>query len=1012
MTTVEWAMVVLACLPLAAAVGAFIAPRFGAALGVGSGCITLLAALVLAVSVMVDGTVQHELAGWGAPLGIVWVVDGLAALMLLLSTGIGTIAAVFRRVEDERAPLFWPLWLFLLAGINALFLSADLFNLFVALEFLTLAAVGLIALAGEDALGAAWRYLLAMVLGSSIYLMGVALFYGQYGVLDLELLGAQIAVEPATAVAVAFVTVGLLLKSAVFPLHFWLPKAHGRAPTVVSAALSAVVVAASYYLLIRLWFGPLSGFLETGAASLLGILGAGAVIWGGTQALLQRRLKMLIAYSTVSQVGFGMLVFPLAATASGDLAWNGAVLLMVAHSLAKAALFLGAGCVIKARGSDAMAGLGTPQSGLRIAWIAMAVASASLIGLPPTGGFTGKLWLLQAAIVEQAWVWIAVILAGTLLTATYLFRMIDVAVRPRSAVEREAAKPPLALACTALLLALGAVAAGIAWPLALTSPDTVMASVTGDTAAMTLFVAGLTAPLLCMLATLHRRALAWALPLAPVPALLSALLTPDAVQIASVGMDAVTRLFLVAASLLWGVAGWFAVYTGDRPGRHPVFALAWLGALAGNLTLIHAQDLLTFYVGMAAMTFASYGLIVHSRQQQARAAGRVYLAMMMLGEVAMMMAVAILMAHTPGGVLPDFSAPMTVIPLAAGLLAFGFAMKLGVFGLHAWLPLAHPVAPVAASAVLSGVMIKAGALGWWRISEPVAGQLPEPGLMLVLLGLVTALYGAARGTAARRAKTVLAWSSVSQMGLLVIMAGIALTHAEAAPTAYTAMAILVMHHGLNKGALFLGTGILDAAGGQARRLVWGGLWLPALALAGAPLTSGALSKAALDAATELSALTHWLSPSLYVAAIATTLLMLRFLWCTRITEPAHGKDQPWAPVLLWLTLVLAATLLPWSWFRGEDVSHDAWTVPGLIGATWPILLGLGIAALVLKGHRPRQPRPPLPDLMARLSPSSWTTPAVLGLSSLEREMQQWSVVGRLIFMITALFLAVMLMPLL
>ncbi|SEO46712.1 proton-conducting transporter membrane subunit [Aquisalimonas asiatica] len=1012
MTAADWAMVVLACLPLAAAVGAFIAPRLGAALGVSSGLVMLLAALMLAARVMSDGTAQHELAGWGAPLGIVWVVDGLAALMLVLAAGIATLCAAFRAFEGGQAPLFWPLWLFLLAGLNALFLSADLFNLFVALEVLTLAAVGLIALAGENALGAAWRYLLAMVLGSSIYLMGVALLYGQYGVLDLALLGERIAVDPVTAVAVTFVTVGLLLKSAVFPLHFWLPKAHGRAPTVVSAALSAIVIAASYYLLIRLWFGPLSGFLATGAAPLLGALGAGALLWGGAQALLQRRLKMLIAYSTVSQIGFGMLVFPLAATASGTLAWSGAVLLMVAHSLAKAALFLGAGCVIKARGSDAMSELGTPQRGLRTAWIAMAIACASLIGLPPTGGFTGKLWLLQAAIAEQAWVWVVIILTGTLLTAAYLFRMIDVAARPRCGSGPDDARPPVFLACAALGLAVGAVLAGIAWPAVQVSPGAITATVTGHASTLALLGFALAAPWLCMLAVPRQRALGWVLPLAPVPALLSAMFTPEAVHLGSVGVDAVTRLFLIVAATLWSVAGWFAVQSGDRPGRHPVFALAWLAALAGNLTLIHAQDLLTFYVGMALMTFASYGLIIHSRQQAARAAGRVYVAMMMLGEVAMMLAIAMLMAHSAPGTPPGFAAPVATAPLAVALLAFGFAMKLGVFGVHAWLPLAHPVAPVAASAVLSGVMIKAGALGWWRISEPAAGQFPEPGVLLVVLGLLTALYGAARGVMALAAKTVLAWSSVSQMGLMVIMAGVALTHTDAAPAAYTAMAALVMHHGLNKGALFLGAGLLDADSGPQQRLVWRALWLPALALAGAPLTSGALSKAALDGAADLSPLAGWLSPALYLAAVATTLLMMRFLWCTRATQPGHDKPMARAPLLLWLTLVVAATLLPWTWFRGEDAFHEAWTLSALTGAAWPVLLGLGIAALALRGGGPPQLRSPLPALTARLNLTAWTAPTVLGISNLERGMQLWSVVGRLIFVVTGLFLAVLLTPLL
>jgi len=321
--------VILFSLPLAAAITVFIRPRWSVPVTLGASGVLLAAAVWVVGVVLQQGAWRHDIGGWTAPLGIGWNVDGLSAALLLLTAAVGLAGAVFHAsrpaplatVRDPR--FFWPLWLFLWGGLNALFLAADLFNVYVALELVSIASVGLIGLAGGSAQAAAWRYLLATLLGSTIYLFGVALLYGRYAALDLALLTDGVERDGVTAVAAALMTLGLLLKAAVFPLHFWLPAAHGRAPPAVSAVLSAVVIAAGYYLLVRLWFGPFAPLLGTGVATLLGLLGAAAVLWGGLLALLQRRLKMLIAYSTVSQFGYGLLVFPLAAAGAAHPAWTG-----------------------------------------------------------------------------------------------------------------------------------------------------------------------------------------------------------------------------------------------------------------------------------------------------------------------------------------------------------------------------------------------------------------------------------------------------------------------------------------------------------------------------------------------------------------------------------------------------------------------------------------------------------------------------------------------------------------
>lgn len=462
--------VILFSLPLAAAIVVFVRPRWSVPVTLGASGVLLAAAVWMVGVVLQQGAWRQDIGGWTAPLGIGWNVDGLSAALLLLTAAVGLAGAVFHAarpmplatVRDRR--FFWPLWLFLWGGLNALFLAGDLFNVYVALEFVSIASVGLIGLAGGSAQAAAWRYLLATLLGSTIYLFGLALLYGRYAALDLALLTDDVEPDLVTAVAAVLMTLGLLLKAAVFPLHFWLPAAHGRAPPAVSAVLSAVVIAAGYYLLVRLWFGPFAPLLGTGVATLLGLLGAAAVLWGGLLALLQRRLKMLIAYSTVSQFGYGLLVFPLAAAGAAHPAWTGAVTLVLAHGLAKAALFLAAGVIVLRHGIDRLEALGGDQRGLALAWVAFAIASASLVGLPPTGGFLGKWWLAQAALATGGHFWLAVLMVGTAFTAAYLWRALQAAVQPGREAGIDPATRSAALGLAALSLALGAVGVGLAAP--------------------------------------------------------------------------------------------------------------------------------------------------------------------------------------------------------------------------------------------------------------------------------------------------------------------------------------------------------------------------------------------------------------------------------------------------------------------------------------------------------------------------------------------------------------------
>ena len=426
-STVEWlpwAVVV----PLIAALAHFLlVGRARMAVTAAALAGVLAAALGVAAQVVTGGTLTHEIGGWGAPLGIELRADGLAALMLLMSAGVGLMVSVYALVyfDGARARHFWPLWWFLWASLNALFLSADVFNLYVTLELLGLSAVGLVALNGEPAaVRAALRYLLAALVGSAAYLLGVALLYGAYGTLALAELAARVDPGLAAWLALALMAAGMLLKTALFPLHFWLPPAHGGAAAPVSAVLSGLVIKASFYLLLRLWFEVFAGAVNLAAAQFLGVLASAAILWGGWLALRQRRLKMLVAWSTVAQIGYLFLLFPLAIEPAAAPAWQGGIYQALSHAFAKSAMFLAAGCFMMATGADDTERLNGVSARLPVALFAFALAGVSLMGLPPSGGFVAKWLLLRAAAAAGAWWWAAVILVGGLLTAAYVFRVL------------------------------------------------------------------------------------------------------------------------------------------------------------------------------------------------------------------------------------------------------------------------------------------------------------------------------------------------------------------------------------------------------------------------------------------------------------------------------------------------------------------------------------------------------------------------------------------------------------
>ncbi|HDP88776.1 MAG TPA: hypothetical protein ENN42_02290 [Thioalkalivibrio sp.] len=454
-----------------------------------------------------------------------------------------------------------------------------------------------------------------------------------------------------------------------------------------------------------------------------------------------------------------------------------------------------------------------------------------------------------------------------------------------------------------------------------------------------LLIVALLAPLLLAVVGGWRPAARLA-PWAPLPALLLAVAAPDDTVLelpwlllgTQLGLDETGRVFLLLTALVWLLAGWFARgYLAGDP-RQVRFRGYFLVTQAGNLALCLALDAGSFYLGFSLMTFAAYGLVVHSGSTEARRAGTIYLVMAVLGEAALLAGILLAVQAGGGGDL-NFEA-LTRLPLglpAVTLLVLGFGVKVGLPLLHMWLPLAHPVAPVPASAVLSGVMLKAGVLGWLRFLPLGTQALPEAGTALMTAGLVGMFFGVVAGLAQRDPKVLLAYSSISQMGFLALAVGAGMAAPTAWPQLWPAVALYALHHALAKSALFLGVGVVDRRG--ARPLVLVALALPALALAGAPLTGGALAK--LELKTGLASLSPpWLDVIallLPLAAVGTALLMLRLLVLVTGRPASDGERR--GLLVPWAALLLAGLILPW-WLAGAP--GKALGLGALVDSSWPL----------------------------------------------------------------------------
>jgi multicomponent Na+:H+ antiporter subunit A len=489
----------------------------------------------------------------------------------------------------------------------------------------------------------------------------------------------------------------------------------------------------------------------------------------------------------------------------------------------------------------------------------------------------------------------------------------------------------------------------------------------------TLLVMALALPLAMLCACLSgwlRNRMHLVLALAPLSALAAAcfedngstVVFPQALLGLTLALDTPGAMLIGVAALLWMTAGAYAGKSLRGKPNAGGFAVWWLMTLTGNLGAFLAADLASFYLFFTLASLSAFGLVAFDGTAEAKRAAAIYVGLAVLGEALLLMAFVLMAAGVPSGslLIGDAVDSLATSPwrdYAMAFLILAFGLKIGLFPFHVWMPLTYSAAPIAAAAVLSGSAVKVGVIGLIRFL-PFDSAMPEWGDVLVIAGLFSAFYGVVIGITQANPKTVLAYSSVSQMGLLAAALGMGLSAGEEG--AVLVAAFSASFHVLVKGGLFLAIGAVAST----RRSVWLVLvpaTVLALGLGGLPLTGGALAKLAMKPVMG-DGIVGVLAT---LSAIGSTLLMLHFLrrmWSgSQQPQIAEGSALVWP----WLATALAAAVLPWMLYSSvtNDSLRSALAPAEIWEALWPVLLG-ALASLALWRWGRVLPRIPAGDLLA------------------------------------------------
>ncbi len=952
-------------------------------------------ACVALIGVLVAGVYQGEVFETRLPLlpgmDLVLHADALSLLFVSLSGILWLLTTIYAVGYLEGSPhraRFFGFFSFCVSATMGVALAGNMITFLIFYELLTLTTYPLVVHKGNAASLRAGRiYLLYTMLGGALLLGGVAWLKTLAGPLDFTATGvlADLPGLNTTHLQVIFflLIAGLGVKAALVPLHGWLPVAMA-APAPVSALLHAVaVVKAGAFGIVRVVYDVfgIEFARDLGLTTVLAVLAAFTIVYGSVRALFQDDFKKRLAYSTVSQVSY----IALGTAIAGPIATIGGIVHLVHQGLMKITMFFCAGNLAETLGIHKVSQMNGVGRRMPLTMAAFSLAALGMIGIPPAAGFVSKWYIGVGALEVEAYWIIGVLALSSLLNAAYFLPILYAAwFKPQTdcwPAERTRGRwetpwmllmPPVVTA--ALALAAGMLAGSQLSPLSWVK--FIAASEYGERFVLSIQPSVLPTPelwwiiLIPLLATIAllfkplRQHCLWLLPMAAAPALAVALWSPAGDNSipwlflgSIIGLDSTGRVFLLLAAVLWLAAGLYARDYLRSDANRVRFVLFFLLTMSGNFGLILAQDVFGFLTFFTLMSLAAYGLVVHSGSEEALRAGKTYIQWVVIGEVILFAGLTGLALYGDGNNLNTLKLASQP-PWVSVLLLAGFGVKAGLLSLHVWLPRAHPVAPIPASALLSGIIVKAGLLGWLRFLPLGDVTLEKSGTVLIVLGLSGALLAVIVGVMQRNPKALLAYSTLSQMGIISAGVGAGLLEPALWPLLLPAVLLYAVHHGLAKAALFLSVGFAPqlAARQPYRALAWLGIALPAAALAGLPLTSGALAKTALKTAVVDLSLLAALLP---ITTIGTTWLMLQFMHlmqqssATATTPPQSKVVSAVAYSLLLLTVVGMVFLLPQAQpYLAKMLSASTWWA-----VIWPALLGLTLYVLM---RRPLERITPIP----------------------------------------------------
>lgn len=898
------------------------------------------------------------------PLSLMFV--GLSGVLWFVTT---IYAIGYLRDAKHRSRFFgfFSLCVFATLGIA---LAGNLITFLIFYELLTLVTYPLVVHKGNEASLRAGRiYLRYTMIGGAVLLVGVVWLKSLAGALDFSTAGDLASMTQIHSIELtvifALLIIGLGVKAALVPFHGWLPEAMA-APAPVSSLLHAVaVVKAGAFGIVRVIY-DVYGFEfadSLGVLFYLSIAASFTIVYGSIRALYQDDLKKRLAYSTVSQVSY----IALGASIGGPLAATGAVAHLVHQGVMKITMFFSAGNFAEALHIHKVSELDGVGQRMPLTMTALTLAIFGMIGIPPLAGFVTK-WYLGAGAIAQGQNWVLIILAfSSLLNAMYLLPIVyrgwfkapqgEWPEKPLSSkleIYWMLMIPPVITISFAVLAGLFAASelSPLNWAILIAEQEFV-SELKAATLALKEFslkpwivilLPSLFASIVFL--TNHKRLLIYLAPFCVLPALFFAIsgselssFTPSVFFGSELILDETSRMFLILASVLWLLAILYAQFYIEDDPRKPTFFIFMLLAMTGCFGLIISQDPFGFITFFTLMSLSSFALVIHQMTDQARTAARTYIYWAIIGEVLVFSGFCLVEIY------PQFSLDSHLVVITHLLIILGFGAKVGLFGLHWWLPIAHPVAPVPASAVLSGFMVKAGIIGWIKFIPETVQTQEFLGYLLISLGLTGTLFCAIKGLLQSNPKALLAYSTVSQMGILSMAFGAAILMPEHKQSIILSATLYAMHHGFSKCALFFSVGIapLLKSNGAVRYAAYLAVTLPALALVGAPFSSGAYAKLLLkESLISIQLLPTFIS----VSSIFTGLLMVRFVTLmskASDSSASHHSHSNKYLVLLIICITSVLIMLLWPFMLFETLSLS---IGNIFATLWPVACAIIIGSFL------------------------------------------------------------------